>query len=169
MSEISLISPTAPILLVNNADKQINVLLRDDNQMKKIEIRRIISDFKNNIPKGALYKIEINTDPLTVQHLLSSAGIIPESAIGKTLQIRFSSELKYADLYEYFESKLSPKRQELVTLVLQAIQNKDSLDLDDLSKKTGITKELIESLISQAIETDFLQNTRIENGIVFFE
>ncbi|MFW9995306.1 MAG: hypothetical protein ACFFD4_24935 [Candidatus Odinarchaeota archaeon] len=169
-TELFLIPPNAPIVLVDNPNKQINVLLREESAgRKKIEILQLVNDHKRKIPKGSLYKVEMIEHDLTIQRLLSLAGLMSESDVGKPLNIHLSGDLSFIELDGFFEARLAPVRRELAGMIFQSIKTRTPLNLEETSKKTGMTKKLIIDIVSEAINANIIQNVKIENEMLIYE
>jgi hypothetical protein len=163
--DLAYVPKDAPIMLVDKPNNQIKVLLRSNsNPSRKMELLQLVNDYKRKIPKGTIYKTEIISDSLIVQQLLAKTGFITQPDIGATIRLRFTNELTFEELDSFFNFHLTPKRQQLVTQLMRAIDNKMPLNLYELSVQTGITVELIEEFIASAINSRLIQDFEIRNG-----
>ncbi|UCE05593.1 MAG: hypothetical protein JSW07_18640 [bacterium] len=169
-SELPLIPPTAPIMLVDHPKKEIKILLREESvASRKIELRQIANDFKGrNLPKGSLYKAEIITDSFTVQSILSKSGFLAKQDVGTFYTIRLIDQLTFEELDRFFDPHFTQRRQQLAAEIVKSYQNNTPLNLDELSNQMGISQELIEELVGSAIEARLIPNSEIDSGVLKF-
>jgi hypothetical protein len=163
--DLPLIPSNSPILLIDNPNKQIKVLLRENaSPSKRIELLQLINDYKRKIPKGAIYKQEIIADSITIQHLLAKSGFELQPEIGFQYRIHLSDQLTFEELDSFFDFHITTKRHQLITQILQSIGEELPLNLYELSTQVGISVELIEEFLVSAIRSGLIQNSKIENG-----
>ncbi|MHA2225240.1 MAG: hypothetical protein ACXAC8_08550 [Candidatus Hodarchaeales archaeon] len=168
-TNISYIPENAPIMLVDDSNKKLRVLLRGEiSPSIKAKMLQIANDYKANIHKGAIYKIEIISELLIAQQLLSKAGIISQLDVGSQFKLRFSHKLTFEELDEYFDSYLAPKRNRIISQILHSIDNKIELNLSELSSRSGISLKSIKEFITNAINDGLIEKFRIEDERFFF-
>ncbi|MFX0181537.1 MAG: hypothetical protein ACFE95_00545 [Candidatus Hodarchaeota archaeon] len=166
---LSLVPANASILLVDNKNQKINVLLRNEpSPALKVKTLQLVKEFKDKLPKGTLFKTELISDSITVNRLLAKEGMIGQSDISDHFRIRLTKELTFDELDDFIELQLIPKRTKLVSLIIQAFENKESIDLKELSTQTGFTFEMIEEFLKSSIRSNVLQNAKLENGFLHY-
>ena len=164
------IPSNSPILLIDNPNKQIKVLLRDKfSPSKKVELLQLINEYKRKLPKGAIYKHEIITDSITIQHLLAKSGFELQPEIGFQYRIHHIDQLTFEELDSFFDFHFATKRHQFIAQILQTIEEGQSLNLYELSTQVGISVELIEEFLVSAIRSGLIQKSKIENGIFISE
>ncbi len=156
----------APLLLIDNAKKQIKILLRKEiSAIRKTEIRQIVNDFLKKGSKGASYQLEWVSDAIAIQVQLSKLGFEPQAAAAADFEIRLYGQLTFEELDGFLASRLAPRRRQLVNRVLQSVESGTPLDPRGLAAETGLSAELIEELLTSAIKSGHIQGARIENGL----
>lgn len=164
--DLALVPLKAPIVLIDNTNKNIQILLRDDiSAMRKTELRQNLNDHVKEISKGRTYKSEWVTDPVRIQLLLSKMGFEPQAAIDDDFEVRLYGQLTFEEMNDFFASRLTPRRRQLVNRVLQSIETKASVALRELAAETGLSVQLIEELLTSAIKGGLIQGAKIENGL----
>jgi len=167
--DLALIPSNTPILLVDNPGREINVLIRNKSTpSKKINLMQVTNNFKTKIPKGSLYKVELVSDKLIIQRLLSKEGMMVPKDNGAHFRIHLTDKISFEELDEFLDSYLAPKRRRLVTELLKSQENKTSANIREISFKTGLGSKLIKDLILKIIETGFLRNLKMEEERIFF-
>ena len=163
--EIGLIPSNSPIMLVDNPKKQIKVLLRKKpTPSKKVDLLQVVNDYKRKIPKGVIYKQEIITDSITIQHLLAKSGFDLQPETGFHFRLHLSDQLTFEELDSFFDFHLTTRRHQLITQILQSIEEERPLSLYELSTQVDISVELIEEFLASAINSGLIQNSTIQNG-----
>ncbi|MFX0171955.1 MAG: hypothetical protein ACFE9L_08550 [Candidatus Hodarchaeota archaeon] len=166
---LSLVPLNAPIILVDNQNKQINVLFRERPSPKeKMNILQLVNIFKQKIPKGSLFKAELVSDSISINRILAKEGLTAQSDISDHFRIRLSEKLTFDELDDFIELQLTPKRTKLVSLIIQAFETKSSLNLEKLSDQTGFSINMIEEFLQSSIKSNVLQNSRLEDGHLHF-
>lgn len=161
----ALVPHEAPLLLIDKANKQVKILLREEiSGIRKTEIRQMVNDFLKEVSKGAGYQIEWISDSITIQMLLSKLGFEPQ-ATAADFEVRLYGQLTFEELDDFLASRLAPRRRQLVNRVLQSVESGTPLDPRGLATETGLSAELIEELLSSAIKSGRIQGARIEKGL----
>ncbi|MHA1940924.1 MAG: hypothetical protein ACXAB7_08835 [Candidatus Kariarchaeaceae archaeon] len=167
---LSMVSESAPIILIDSYANLINILFRDESSpLKKAKIRNLINDFKTKLPKGTMYKVEMITDKITVNQLLTKSGLEVQSDIGVHYRVRLTDQLEFDELDEYISQILNQKRLELTKKLLTAFNNKESVSIVELSADSGFQSDFILKLLNSAISANILANTTIEGNMVIFK
>ncbi|UCG00665.1 MAG: hypothetical protein JSW11_13725 [Candidatus Heimdallarchaeota archaeon] len=167
--ELALLPTNAPIMLVDNPNKQINVLLREEvTPSLKLNMLHLTKNFAGKLPKGSLYKVEIISDELTVQRMLSKIGLISQTETGFQYRIRFTSQLSYDEVDECLNSLFTQKRQSLAKLIVLSYEKKSPLNLEEAAVQTGICEAMVKDLIFGLIDVGLVKNGKIENGFLSF-
>jgi len=167
---LSMVPDSAPILLLDSNNTLIKILFRDEpSPFKKTRIRNIVNEFKSNLPKSAMYKLEIIADKITVNQLLSKSGFETQSDLGLHHRFRLTDQLEFEELDEYVSRFLQQKRIELTKKILAAFNNKESVSITDLSANTGFDSNFVLELINAAVNANVLSNTTIEGNMVIFK
>ena len=167
---LSTVPDSAPILLINSNNNVIKILFRDEpSPLKKTKVRSLVNEFKTKLPKSALYKLEIVADKITVNQLLTKSGLEAHSDLGLHHRFRLTDRLEFEELDEYISRFLHQKRIELTKKILAAFNNKESVNIADLSVNTGFDSNFILELINSAVKANVLTNTTIEGNIVVFK
>ncbi|MFQ5981008.1 MAG: hypothetical protein ACE5OZ_22945 [Candidatus Heimdallarchaeota archaeon] len=167
--ELALVPPKAPIVLIDSANRQFRVLLRDKTSGSGIaELRRIIDDYKQQASKGATYKVEFITDTLKGEVLLSKLGFMTQTSVGQQFQAFLLGKPTFGDFDDFFGSYLNPRRHQLVNQVLKSLESRTALNLQELAKETGIFTELIELILENAISKGLIQKAKVENQTLLF-
>jgi hypothetical protein len=120
------------------------------------------------MPKGPLFKAELVSDSITIDRLLAKEGLTVQSDISDHFRIRLAEKLSFDELDDFFELLLAPKRTKLVSLIIQAFESKDSLNIEKLSAQTGFSIKMIEEFLQNSIRSNVLQNSRLEDGYLHF-
>ncbi len=166
---IEMIPDTAPIVLVDSSAALIQVLFRDQpTPLMKTKIRSIINDFKNKQRKGSLLKIEIVSDKITVNRLLTKAGLDIQPEKGIHHRFRITYDLAFDELDEFFSVLIKNQRNLLSKRIVSAYNAKESLDLHSLAKESGFTSEFLIQIIQKAIESNVIIQATLENGVLKF-
>jgi len=167
---IEMIPETAPIVIVDSNAGLIQVLFRDQpTPLIKTKIRGIINDFKNQQRKGSLLKIEMLSDKIMVNQILTKAGLDIQTDTGVHHRFRITYDLSFDELDEYFSLLIKNKRNLLSKRIVTAYNAKDPLDLHSLAKESGFTSEFLLKIIQKAIDSNILIQTTVENGILNFK
>ncbi|MFW9905827.1 MAG: hypothetical protein ACFFFH_15955 [Candidatus Thorarchaeota archaeon] len=167
--EIALLPTNAPIMLLDNQNKQINVLLREKvTPSLKLNMLHLTKNFTGKLPRGSLYKIEIISDELTIQRMLSKIGLISQTETGFQYRFRLTSQLSYDEVDEYLNSFLTPKRKSLAKLIVLSYEKKSPLKLGEAAVQTGICETMVKDLIFGLIDVGFIKNGKIEKGILMY-
>ncbi|UCE14156.1 MAG: hypothetical protein JSV04_03010 [Candidatus Heimdallarchaeota archaeon] len=165
--DLALIPSNSPLMLVDNPKNQIKVLLRKKpSPSKKLELLQVVNDYKRRIHKGVIYKSEIIDDSIIIQHLLAKFGLELQPEIGFHYRIHLTDQLTFEELDSFFDFHITTKRHQLITQILQSIEEEFPLNLYELSTQIGISVELIEEFLVSAIRSGLIQNSRIENGFL---
>ncbi|MFX0049988.1 MAG: hypothetical protein ACFFAJ_02925 [Candidatus Hodarchaeota archaeon] len=169
--DLSLIPSFYPIIFVDNPSKMIKILLRKETPpTRKTEILNLVrNEFKNKFPKISLYKIEIISDPLFIQGILSKAGFTQEPSPGVPFQIRLSDQLTYEKLDFLIDNVLFLRKNQLIKVLLTAIEEQRMVNIDELSIETGLSSELIIEAIERAKKDGLLLNSEIKDGNLVFK
>ncbi|MFX1507037.1 MAG: hypothetical protein ACFFDC_13160 [Promethearchaeota archaeon] len=168
-SELAFLPANAPIMLVDNPNKQINVLLREKvTPSLKLNMLHLTKNFTGKLPKGSLYKVEIISDELIVQRMLSKIGLLSQTETGFQYRFRLTSQLSYDEVNEFLNSLLAPKRHLLAKLIVLSYEKKSPLKLEEAAVQTGITETLIKDLIFGLIDVGLIKNGKIENGFLMY-
>ncbi|MFX0050689.1 MAG: hypothetical protein ACFE8U_05285, partial [Candidatus Hermodarchaeota archaeon] len=166
---ISLIPSNAPIVLVDNKNQHINVLFREKPSPKeKMNILQLINTFKQKLPKGSLFKAQLESDPVTIDRLLAKEGMTAQSDISDHFRIRLSEKLTFDELDDFIDLQLTSKRTKLVSLIIQAFETKSPLNLENLSGQTGFSVEMIEEFLQNSIRSNVLQDSSLKDGYLHF-
>jgi hypothetical protein len=169
--DLSLIPSFYPILLVDNPNKIIKILLRKITPpSRKTEILNLVrNEFKKRFPKISLYKIDIITDPLFIQGILSKAGFTQEPSPGVPFQIRLSDQLTYEKLDSIIDNVLFLRKNQVIKVLLDAVEDQKALNINELSIETGLSSELIIEAIERAKRDGMLLNSEIKDGTLIFK
>lgn len=167
--ELALVPSNAPIVLIDNASRQIRVVLREKTSGSgMIQLRRIISEYKQKIPKGTAYKVDFISDPLEGEILLSKLGFTTQASVGQKIEAFLLGKPTFEEFDEFFAAHLTPRRHQLVNHILKSVESRIPLDLQELAKETGIFVKVIEGILENAISKGFIQNGKIENRTLLF-
>ncbi len=168
---IEMIPETAPIVIVDSNAALIRVLFRDDQPtpLMKTKIRGIINDFKSRQRKGSLLKIEMISDKIMVNQLLTKAGLDIQPETGVHHRFRITSDLAFDELDEFFSLLIKNQRSLLSKRIVSAYNAKEPLDLHSLAKESGFTSEFLVKIIKKAIEANILIQTSLDNDILKFQ
>jgi hypothetical protein len=162
----ALVPHEAPLLLIDNANKQIKILLRKEiSALRKTEIRQIVNDFLKKGSKDTGYQLEWVSDAIAIQIKLSKLGFEPQTAAADDFEIRLYGQLTFEELDGFLASRLASRRRQLANRVLQSVESGTPLDSQGLAAETGLSAELIEELLTSAIKSGHIQGARIENGV----
>jgi hypothetical protein len=116
-----------------------------------------------------MYKVEMITDKITVNQLLTKSGLEVQSDIGVHYRVRLTDQLEFDELDEYISQILNQKRLELTKKLLTAFNNKESVSIVELSADSGFQSDFILKLLNSAISANILANTTIEGNMVIFK
>jgi hypothetical protein len=169
--DLSLIPSFYPILLVDNPSKIIKILLRKKTPpSRKTEISNLVrNELKKRFPKIFLYKIDIITDPLFIQGILSKAGFTQEPTPGVPFQVRLSDQLTYVKLDSLIDNVLFLRKNQVIKVLLDAVEDQKPLNINELSLETGLSSELIIEAIERAKRGGMLLNSEIKDGTLIFK
>ena len=157
-------------ILINSNNNVIKILFRDEpSPLKKTKVRSLVNEFKTKLPKSALYKLEIVADKITVNQLLTKSGLEAHSDLGLHHRFRLTDRLEFEELDEYISRFLHQKRIELTKKVLAAFNNKESVNIAELSVNTGFDNNFILELVNSAVKANVLANTTIEGNMIVFK
>ncbi|MFX1512315.1 MAG: hypothetical protein ACFFCQ_07000 [Promethearchaeota archaeon] len=164
-SNLLLIPPKAPIVLVDSSNKQIRVLLRDEtSSLRKAKLRQILNTYIKQIPQGPTFKVEFIVEPYTIQIWLSKAGFEPQKSTDTSFKLPIFDQVTFEELDEFFDTHLTPIRHELIKKILHSIENDSPLQLRELAKQTGVSEDLIEQILTNAITRGIIPNASVKNG-----
>ncbi|MFW9915455.1 MAG: hypothetical protein ACFFGZ_07560 [Candidatus Thorarchaeota archaeon] len=167
--ELALIPSNAPIVLIDNASRQIRIVLREKTSGSRVaQLRRIISDYRQSIPKGTAYKVDFLSDPLEGEILLSKLGVTTQASVDQKIQAFLLGKPTFEAFDEFFASFLTPRRHQLVNQVLKSVESRTPLDLQELANEAGIFVKVIEGILESAISKGFIQGGKIENQTLLF-
>ncbi len=165
--ELGLVPTNAPIMLVDKPNKQINVLLREKvTPSLKVNLLHQVKNFTGQLPKGSLYKVEIISDELIVQRILSKIGMVSQAETEIQYRIRLTGQLTFNEVDEFLDFHFSPKRQTLAKLIVHSHEKKSPLSIKEAVFQTGISETLIEDFIVNLISAGIIKNGKIENGVL---
>lgn len=168
--EFALVPVNAPIMLIDKPNKQINILLREKiTPSLKVNLLHQVKNFTGQLPKGSLYKVEIISDELIVQRMLSKIGMVSQVEAGIQYRIRLTDQLTYNEVDEYLDFHFTPKRQTLAKLIVQSHKKKSPLNLGEAAVQTGISETLIEDFVVSIISAGLIKNGKIENGFLNYK
>ncbi len=169
-SNISMIPELAPILLVNTEKTQLQVIFRDQpTPLVKTKIRRIVDEFKKKMPRGNLYRAEMITDPFVGKQLLSKSGLETQTDMGLQYRLRLSGKLDFDELDQFLSIPVKKIRGLLAKRILDAFNNKASIDFTLLASEVGFSEKFIMGVVQQAIQTNVMSGCKIENGLLLFD
>ncbi|MHA1444527.1 MAG: hypothetical protein ACTSR4_07235 [Candidatus Hodarchaeales archaeon] len=134
----------------------------------KAKIKSIVNDFKRRHRKGSLLKIEMVSDKIMVNQILAKAGLGIQPEIGVHHRFRITNDLAFDELDEFFSLPIKNQRNLLSKKIITAYNTKDSLDLHSLAKESGFEFEFLVNIIQQAIDSNVLIQTTLENDILKF-
>ena len=168
---IEMIPETAPIVIVDSNAAKIQVLFRDDQPtpLMKTKIRGIINDFKSRQRKGSLLKLEMISDKIMVNQILTKAGLDIQPETGVHHRFRITDDLAFDELDEFFSLLIKNQRNLLSKRIVSAYNTKEPLDLHSLAKESGFTSEFLVKIIKKAIEANILIQTSLDNDILKFQ
>ncbi|MHA1541828.1 MAG: hypothetical protein ACTSQH_02495, partial [Candidatus Hodarchaeales archaeon] len=167
---IEMIPDTAPIVIVDSSTALIQVLFRvEPTPIIKTKIRGLINDFKNQQRKGSLLKIEIVSDKIMVNRLLTKAGLDIQSDAGVHHRFRITYDLAFDELDEFITVLIKNQRTLLSKRIISAYNAKEPLDLHSLVKESGFTLEFLVQIVQKAIESNIIIQASLEKGILKFE
>ncbi|MHA2273983.1 MAG: hypothetical protein ACXACI_19220 [Candidatus Hodarchaeales archaeon] len=127
--ELALVPSNAPIVLIDNASRQIRVVLREKTSGSRMaQLRRTISDYKQKIPKGIAYKADFVSDPLEGEILLSKLGFTTQTSVDQKIEAFLLGKPTFEEFDDFFASYLTPRRHQLVNQVLKSVESKTPLD-----------------------------------------
>ncbi len=167
---IEMIPETAPIVIVDTSAALIQVLFRDQpTPLMKTKIRGTINDFKNKQRKGSLLKLEMVSDKIMVNQILTKAGLDIQPETGVHHRFRITNDIAFDELDEYFSLLIKNQRNLLSKRIVMAYNAKEPLDLHSLAKESGFTSEFLVEIIQKAIEANILIQSALEKGILKFQ
>lgn len=167
---LSMITENAPVLIVNSEARQIQVLFREEqiSPIKKTKTRSIVAEFKDKMPKGSLFRVEMISDPISVNQILTSSGLEVQPAIGARYRIRLTDKLEFAELEDFFSLPMKQMQTKLTKIIVTAFNEKKSINLKELSVETGFTISTLTDLINRALESKVLVNAEVNNDLLEF-
>ncbi len=166
---LAVIPQNSPLVLIDNNSKKIDVLIREKPApSKKIEIIHTVKEFRHKMPKGTLYKVETNTDEITIQRLLSKLGLLVHQDLSDHFRIHLTDEITFDELNEFLIQYLSPIRSKIVSAIIQAFNTRKELNITELAQETAFTEGLTRNLIEKMIKANVLHSAKIENDILRF-
>jgi len=165
---IKMIPETAPIVIVDSNNALIKVLFRSEQltPLMKTKLRGIITDFKNKQRKGSLLKVEIISDKIMVNQMLTKAGLDIQQDIGSHYRFRVTDKLSLGELEEFFSPFLTNQRNQLSQKIITVFKSKEQIDLHSLAHEIGFTYEFLLDLIQKAILSNVLIGAQIEDSIL---
>ncbi|MHA1978216.1 MAG: hypothetical protein ACW98F_07705 [Candidatus Hodarchaeales archaeon] len=167
---LSMIPDTATILLVSSEKSQIQVIFRDQpTPIVKTKVRRIVDDFKKKMPRGSLFRAEMVTDPMIGKQLLSKSGLEAQADMGLQYRLRLSGKLDFEELDQFLSLPVQKIRGVLAKRILDAFNNKSSLDFTLLASEVGFSEKFIIEVIQSAIQRNIMSGCKIENGLLIFD
>ena len=167
---ISMIPETATILLVNSERSQIQVIFRDQpTPIAKTKVRRLVDEFKKKMPRGNLFRTEMVTDPMIGKQLLSKSGLETHADMGLQYRLRLSGKLDFEELDQFLSLPVKKIRGVLAKRILDAFNNKSSLDFTLLASEVGFSEKFIMKVVQDAIQRNIMSGCKVENGLLLFE
>jgi hypothetical protein len=165
---IEMIPETAPIVIVDSNAALIQVLFRGDppTPLMKTKIRGIINDFKNKQRKGSLLKIEMISDKIMINQLLTKTGLDIQPETGVHHRFRITDGLAFDELDEFFSPLLKNQRNQLSQKIITVFNSKERIDLRSLAHEIGFTYEFLVELIQKAVKSNVIVNAQIEDGFL---
>ena len=168
-TNLALVSDQAPLVIIDNNSKKIDLLIREKTTpTQKMDYIRIVNEFKNKMPKGALYKVEAITESLTIQRILSKEGLILRQDYSDHLRIRLTDKISFDEINEFLDHQLTPVRDKIASNIIQTFDKKMTLDLNELALQTGLSEKFLHELMEYLIKSNILPNAIIENDILRF-
>jgi hypothetical protein len=165
-----MIPDSAPIVIVDSSTALIQVLFRDQpTPLMKSKIREIINDFKNKQRRGSLLKVEIISDEIMVNRLLTKVGLDIQPETGVHHRFRITYDLAFDELDEFISVLVKNQRTLLSKRIVSAYNAKEPLDLHSLGKESGFTLEFLVQIVQKAIESNIIIQASLEKGILKFE
>ena len=165
-----MIPDTAPIVIVDSSTALIQVLFRDQpTPLMKTKIRGIINDFKNQQRKGSLLKLEIVSDKIMVNRLLSKSGLDVQPEKGIHHRFRITYDLTFDELDEFFSVLIKNQCNLISKTIVTAYNAKEPLDLHSLARESGFTSEFLVQLVQKAIESNIIIQATLKNDILNFQ
>jgi hypothetical protein len=167
---LSMIPESVPVMIVNSETKQIQVLFRDrkTTAIMKTKIRSAVNVFKDKLPKGSLFRVEMISDPISVNQILTSSGLEIEQAFGTRYRIRLTDKIEFSELDDFFSLPFKKIQSQLTKLIVSAFNEKRSINLEELSNQTGLTINFLTDIITRALEANILVNAKIEDDSIKF-
>ncbi|MHA1995780.1 MAG: hypothetical protein ACW97Z_14630 [Candidatus Hodarchaeales archaeon] len=167
---ISMIPENSTILLVTPEKSQIQVIFRDQpTPIVKTKVRSIVDEFKKKMPRGSLYRLEIVTDPIMGKQLLSKSGLESQTDMGLQYRLRLSGKLDFEELDQFLTLPVKKIRGVLAKRILDAFNNKSSLDLTLLASEVGFSEKFIIEVLQLAIQTNVMSGCKVEGGLLKFD
>ncbi|MHA1946454.1 MAG: hypothetical protein ACXAC6_00725 [Candidatus Hodarchaeales archaeon] len=167
---IEMIPDTAPIVIVDSSTGLIQVLFRDQpTPLMKTKIRGIINDFKNQQRKGSLLKVDIISDKIMVNRLLTKAGLDIQPETGVHHRFRITYDLAFDELDEFISVLIKNQRTLLSKRIVSAYNAKEPLDLHSLANESGFTTEFLVQIVQKAIDSNVIIQATLENGVLKFQ
>ena len=167
---IEMIPDTAPIVLVDPNAALIQVLFRDQpTPLMKTKIRGIINEFKNKQRKGSLLKLEIVSDKITVNQLLSKSGLDVQPETGVHHRFRITHDLAFDEIDDFFSLLVKEKRNLVSKAIILAYNAKKPLDLNSLTRESGFSLDFLIQMVQKAIESNIIIKASLERGILKFQ
>jgi hypothetical protein len=154
--------------LVDNTNKQIKALIRDEySPGQKRTLLQTVNDFKQELKRGIMFKVELVSEPFEIQRIMTKSGIETPIENGIHFRIRLDDSLvSFEDLDTFFQQKLTPRRQDIVKVALKSLQDRHEISIDELSRISGLSTELILHLFLDAKEAGLLPQITFENNLI---
>ena len=167
---IEMIPDTAPIVIVDSSAGLIQVLFREEpTPLMKTKIRGTINDFKNQLRKGSLLKMDIISDKIMVNQILTKSGLDIQPEKGVHHRFRITYDLAFDELDEFFSDLIKNQRNLISKKIITANNTKEPLDLHSLAKESGFTSEFLIQIVQKAIESNIIIQSTLKNGILKFQ
>ena len=167
---LSMLDVKAPVLIVNSETKKIQLLFRDEHTspIERTKIRSVVGNFRDKMPKGSLFRIELVSDPVSVHQILTSSGLEIQQDLGTRYRIRVSDKLEFGELDEFFSIPIKKIQNILSVEIINAFDEKKTINLNELSAKTGLTTTKLADLINRALKSNVLINASLKDNLLEF-
>ncbi len=165
--DLTMVPLNAPIILVDHSAKQITVLLREKvTPGAKNKALNVINDYKRDLHKGSLFKTEIISDSILIQTILSKQGLATESLASQTVRYHLSQEVNFGELNDFFENFQAPKRQKLISQIIEGVNAKEQINLNQIAFSTGYPYNFIVDFVKNAINAGIIRDYKLDEGIM---
>jgi len=162
--DLSLVPVFSPIMMIDASRKKINILIRKKTTPgEKHALINLVNEYKSKLPKRSLYKVKTITDPLSVQNFLSKAGFQQEALRRVPFQLSFSDQLTYSKLDTLIDDLLFLRKNRLIKLLLDAIENHDPVNMKKFASESDLPLSFIRELLETTRREGFLFDISIEN------